>query len=201
MGRLRVGMFAVIVASALVAASCGGGGTAGAGGGGGNTSGAGDISKVDSCNLLTPASHNRVASGRVFTRRTAQSHRSMRVSSATAGSVTPTRMARIEAASRSSVAVRAHAILRRGWDVVGRDEPGRHPRPEHPAPEPLRGDRHGAVGCACQPALARRAAADVDASASAGPVWQRGHLTASHAPAGLRRVSGSCHRLPGCPPS
>lgn len=67
MGRLRVGMFAVMVAIALVAASCasgsptsggnggGGGGTPGGGGGGGNTSGGGDISKVDACSLLTPA--------------------------------------------------------------------------------------------------------------------------------------------------
>ena len=41
-----------------------------------------------------PASHNRVASGRVFTRRTAQSQRSIRVSLVARGSVTRCRMAR-----------------------------------------------------------------------------------------------------------
>ena len=75
MGRLRLGMFTVMVATALVAASCssgspsgggnggggggtsvgGGGGAPVAGGGGGNTSGGGDISKVDACSLLKPA--------------------------------------------------------------------------------------------------------------------------------------------------
>lgn len=75
MGRLRLGMFAVMVATALVAASCaggsptsggnggggggtpvgGGGGAPVGGGGGGNTSGGGDISKVDACSLLKPA--------------------------------------------------------------------------------------------------------------------------------------------------
>jgi hypothetical protein len=67
MGRLRVGMFTVMIAVALVAASCaggssassgnggGGGGTPGVGGGGGNGPGGGGISKVDACSLLTPA--------------------------------------------------------------------------------------------------------------------------------------------------
>jgi len=47
-----------------------------------------------------PPSHNRVASGRVFTRRTAHSQRSMRVSPAAGESVTPSRMARLEGAVR-----------------------------------------------------------------------------------------------------
>jgi hypothetical protein len=50
-----------------------------------------------------PPSHNRVASGRVFTRRTAHSQRSIRVSSIARGSVTRSRIARAEKASRRSL--------------------------------------------------------------------------------------------------
>ena len=74
MGRLRVGMFAVMMAIALVAAACAGGSPAssgnggsgggtpagGGGGGGGSTSGGSDISKVDACSLLTPSDIQQV---------------------------------------------------------------------------------------------------------------------------------------------
>jgi hypothetical protein len=79
MGRLKVGLFSVMVATALVAVSCaggspssggnggggggapaGGGASAPAGGGGGNVAGGGDISKVDACSLLKPADIQQV---------------------------------------------------------------------------------------------------------------------------------------------
>src|ERR1035437_6858914 len=47
-----------------------------------------------------PPSHSRVASGRVFTRRTAHSQRAMRVSSAALGSVTRSMIPRVEEALR-----------------------------------------------------------------------------------------------------
>ena len=49
-----------------------------------------------------PPSHNRVARGRVFTRRTAHSQRSTRVATVAGGSVTRSRMARLAKASRET---------------------------------------------------------------------------------------------------
>src|SRR5665811_643498 len=65
-----------------------------------------------------PPSHNRVASGRVFTRRTADSQRSMRVSSEGRGSVTRSSIARAANASRRSLPPHEQPVDRQEHQAV-----------------------------------------------------------------------------------
>ena len=91
-----------------------------------------------------PPSHNLVASGRVFTRRTAHSQRSMRVSSVARGSVTRPRMARLERRRGPPTGNRKPDRMGSGFGVSS-NWSGREDSPRHfPTERPYRGrDRSG----------------------------------------------------------